>query len=46
MGRLASKVETKGLAKANNRAMATPIRKAASIRPAKMNILVCKSLIN
>ena len=37
---------TKGLANANSRAMATPIRKAASIRPAKMNILVCRLFIN
>src|SRR5690606_616945 len=37
---------TNGLAKANSRAMATPIRNAASIRPARMNILVCRSFIS
>src|SRR5690606_37099081 len=37
---------TNGLAKANSMAIPTPIRKAASIRPASRNILVCKAFIS
>src|SRR5690606_31696478 len=37
---------TNGLAKANSMAIPTPIRKAASIRPANRNILVCKAFIS
>ncbi len=38
--------KTKGFANANIMAIPTPIKKAASIKPANKNILVCSSFIN